>query len=98
MHRLVINALRCGARSSAQILPFVAALGFLTFSTAPKIGFQTLLQSLVAEEHAPQVTDARARGYYCSQLVGSAALHLQCWLLNVGCAIGNYSSVGFDSL
>jgi hypothetical protein len=45
----------CGARSSAQILPFVAALGFLTFSTAPKIGFQTLLQSLVAEEHAPQV-------------------------------------------
>ena len=62
MHRLVINALRCGARSSAQILPFVAALGFLTFSTAPKIGFQTLLQSLGAEEHAPQASHEEGRG------------------------------------
>lgn len=39
----------------ARVLPFVASLGFLFFSTGPKIGFQTLLQNMVAAEQAPQV-------------------------------------------
>jgi hypothetical protein len=39
----------------APVLPFVASIGFLFFSTGPKIGFQTLLQNMVAAEQAPQV-------------------------------------------
>jgi hypothetical protein len=39
----------------ARVLPFVASVGFLFFSTGPKIGFQTLLQNMVAAEQAPQV-------------------------------------------
>lgn len=52
---IAVHVNAAGSRGLARLLPFVGALGFLTFSTAPKIGFQTLLQSLVAEEHAPQV-------------------------------------------
>jgi hypothetical protein len=43
------------APTVAPVLPFVASLGFLFFSTGPKIGFQTLLQNMVAAEQAPQV-------------------------------------------
>merc|ERR1712146_599033 len=50
---LIVN--RDGSQWLARALIFLASILFFFFSTAPKIGFQTMLQSLVSENQAPQV-------------------------------------------